>query len=379
MIIHKSTRKYSQPGLILCLFLCFLQFTGVIFPGSLSAQVSGYGTIAGTLLDSETFEPLPTAHIYLSNTTLGTSSNPDGSFEIRNIPPGNYTLVFRFIGYELTDQPVRIREGDFINVGKIAIVPQVHELGSIDVDARRPRDWLRNLRYFESIFIGRSANADKTEIINPEILEFNRVRRSGILHAESAEELHIQNHSLGYELFVMLRYFIWNTNNDSGEYYVSARFVELEPENEQQQKEWEENRLMTYSGSFRHFLQSLLAGTNEQEFQIINGSLKPVRDIYNYKKLIAQLFENYPDPNQAVYQIEIHDPNNPFEILYRNRHLSQIRGRNDDTLKVDSYGNVLNWENIIISGHWHGYRISDLLPDNYEGYELIPRNNAEVN
>ena len=41
-------------------------------------------TITGRVSDSN--GPLPFVNVYLANTTLGASSNNDGSFEILNVP-----------------------------------------------------------------------------------------------------------------------------------------------------------------------------------------------------------------------------------------------------------------------------------------------------
>lgn len=371
--------KSAKQNFTFCVMLSLFVFPDFIVPVVLNAQDKPYGTITGTLVDSNTLEPLPSAHIYLSNTTLGTSSNPDGTFVLGNIPPGNYDLVFQFIGFELIGRSVQIRENDLVELGKITMSPQVHELGSIDVDAQRPRDWLRNLDHFKIAFIGRSKNAEKTTIKNPEILEFNRDRRSGLLHAEAVEELHIENRSLGYEMFITLISFSWNTDLDGGEYFSTIRFVEMEPENEQQKEEWEENRKITYAGSFRHFLQSLVAGTNDLEFRFLNGSIEAADENIEGEDPASQLFYSSLDSGQTVYHMEIHNRNRPFAIRYKNRHRSEIEGLYDNTLLVDRFGNLLNPENITFSGHWSRYRMSDFLPYNYEGYELINSSNSGLN
>lgn len=58
------------------------------------------GTISGTLLDRETKMALPGGNVVLMNTTLGASADLDGHFTILDVPVGNYTVQFSFIGYE---------------------------------------------------------------------------------------------------------------------------------------------------------------------------------------------------------------------------------------------------------------------------------------
>ncbi|MEE9362589.1 MAG: TonB-dependent receptor [Cellulophaga sp.] len=58
------------------------------------------GQIVGKLLDKEvTNEPLAFANILIKGTTIGTTSDFDGLYELNNIAPGNYTLIFSYLGY----------------------------------------------------------------------------------------------------------------------------------------------------------------------------------------------------------------------------------------------------------------------------------------
>lgn len=59
------------------------------------------GTIAGALIDKEANNsPLPFCNILIAGTTMGTSSDFDGKYEIPNVPIGAYKLEFSFTGYE---------------------------------------------------------------------------------------------------------------------------------------------------------------------------------------------------------------------------------------------------------------------------------------
>lgn len=74
--------------------LVLLTFEPVyIYPGTT-------GKISGTVMDSETNEPLPGCNIIIEGTTLGAASNFDGEFFIINIPPGTYTVRASMVGYK---------------------------------------------------------------------------------------------------------------------------------------------------------------------------------------------------------------------------------------------------------------------------------------
>ncbi len=70
----------------------------------LSAQETG--SIAGTITDKEVNnEPLPFANILIKGTTKGTTSDFDGLYEVADLEPGTYTVVYSFVGYETVELP----------------------------------------------------------------------------------------------------------------------------------------------------------------------------------------------------------------------------------------------------------------------------------
>lgn len=82
--------------IFLILFLALLS----LFP-QLNGQVKeNFTTLSGQLLDRQTRDPLSFASIYLSGTTIGTTSNAEGEF-VFHIPADlpNDTLVISLIGY----------------------------------------------------------------------------------------------------------------------------------------------------------------------------------------------------------------------------------------------------------------------------------------
>ncbi|NVM01832.1 MAG: carboxypeptidase-like regulatory domain-containing protein, partial [Candidatus Helarchaeota archaeon] len=72
--------------------LIFLSFNMGIYAGTT-------GKVQGTILDSESNEPLPGVNIMIEGTTLGAATDESGFFFIINIPPGTYSLKASMIGY----------------------------------------------------------------------------------------------------------------------------------------------------------------------------------------------------------------------------------------------------------------------------------------
>jgi len=83
----------------------------------LTAQTTG--KITGKIIDAETGESLPGVNILLLNTRYGAASDGNGDFYIINIPPGNYTVQARMIGYNpvnLENVAVSVNRSSNINI-----------------------------------------------------------------------------------------------------------------------------------------------------------------------------------------------------------------------------------------------------------------------
>ena len=80
----------------------------------LQAQDSEKGAIVGRISDKQMQgEPLPFANVIIKGSTTGATTDFDGLYAIDGIEPGNYTVVFSFIGYETLEVPnVEVKAGE---------------------------------------------------------------------------------------------------------------------------------------------------------------------------------------------------------------------------------------------------------------------------
>ncbi len=72
------------------------------------------GTLKGQIKDVKTGEPLIGATILLKNTNLGAAAGLDGSFQIKNIPSGEYQVQVSYISYKTSTTKVKIENQDVI-------------------------------------------------------------------------------------------------------------------------------------------------------------------------------------------------------------------------------------------------------------------------
>ena len=106
------------------LFIALLLFTHFM------GYTQETGSIVGKLTDKEANnEPLAFANVLIKNTTKGTTSDFDGLYEITGVTPGEYTLVFSFLGYETLEIPNVVVES-----GKVTQINTALGAGSVSLD-----------------------------------------------------------------------------------------------------------------------------------------------------------------------------------------------------------------------------------------------------
>lgn len=89
-------------------------------------------TIKGTVYDANTEETLPATNVFLEGTNKGVTTDVNGGYEIQNVEPGAYTLVVRFIGYQVFKQEIEVSEGETLTID-IALEEDLVDLDEIVV------------------------------------------------------------------------------------------------------------------------------------------------------------------------------------------------------------------------------------------------------
>lgn len=67
-------------------------------------------TISGTVIDTNN-QPLIGANVYITGTTIGTATNSNGEFSIKNITEGNYQICASFSGYKKNRKNIEVKSG----------------------------------------------------------------------------------------------------------------------------------------------------------------------------------------------------------------------------------------------------------------------------
>ncbi len=74
------------------------------------------GQVRGVVVDTTTSEALFGANVWLDGTSLGAATSFDGDYLIQQVPPGSYTLIVRYIGYQTKNIPFTLAAGQTMEI-----------------------------------------------------------------------------------------------------------------------------------------------------------------------------------------------------------------------------------------------------------------------
>lgn len=107
----------------------------------LSFQVNSQtGTISGIVTEKGKTETIPGANIWIEGTSIGSSTDFEGNYSLKNLSPGTYTIKASFISYEtinIENVEVKGNQTTILNI-ELSQVSQM--LKGIDIIARVQRD-----------------------------------------------------------------------------------------------------------------------------------------------------------------------------------------------------------------------------------------------
>jgi outer membrane receptor protein involved in Fe transport len=108
----------------------------LLLPGALYAQ--NVGKVSGSVTDAETGEPLIGCTVIIQETSLGASSDLDGSYYILNVPPGKYNIQASMVGYQKVTQRNIIVNSNKTTNANFILKSSAVQIQEVVVEATRP-------------------------------------------------------------------------------------------------------------------------------------------------------------------------------------------------------------------------------------------------
>ena len=137
-------------------FLQVLLFLGI----TLSAAAQD-ATLKG-LVTSQNNTPLTGATIELNQTTLGTTTDNTGAFELNRVPAGAYRLSISYVGFQTRYVDVSVSANSTKDLGTIQLVEAQEMLGVVSINGKKHNKFTRET----SVSVSKMPLAD---IENPQV------------------------------------------------------------------------------------------------------------------------------------------------------------------------------------------------------------------
>ncbi len=312
------------------------------------AQINGVirNTLSGEVLDGAT--------VFINNSSWQAVADEEGKFILDGIHPGFFELIVYKKGYEIFQSSIRIQSGREYRLN-LSLIPRTK---SKQVNVRQDDVWNGNFLRFEKAFLGHSDSLDQYQIENTQSLQFE-VSGEASLIAKSSIPLIVENNVLGYMMNVYLLHFESNLNKES-QVRAFVNYQPIESGDPDQQSKFEINRLKQYWGSYRHFFQSLVSNTTEEDgFKINNSTHQSIQPSQLVSKAVVE----------GYYNIDLSD-SIKVSYLKQHEHISFFIA--DGIIEVNDYGLPLSANAISVKGSMHEPSIVHKLPINYFPSFSIP-------
>ena len=324
--------------------------------------------IKGRIIEADTKEFIPFAHIFFEGTLNGTTSDENGYFVLKLSEASNKPLIISSVGYK-TKTLTNYSSNSEIT---IALEKNIYMLEDFEILADN-LPTKRKLRMFKAYFLGTSNNAEDTEIINPEVLNFFYDKKTNTLNASATEPIKIDNHALGYRILYYLENF--KASTDNVEYTGNYYFEELPVDKSDEREKILIRRFQTYKGSRLHLIRSIWNNSLKQDgFTLFYTNYKKIKlkevitDLPTGEKIICLspgAIIYYGDMNQSTTYFGDMNQSATYYGDARPSEKSYLLQQENCT-KIDKDGyydpKTVKW-----SGQMSEKRVADLLP-----YEYLP-------
>jgi hypothetical protein len=333
-------------------------------------------SVSGKVVDSATKEPLAFASVFCQNTTLGTTTNKEGSFHL-SLKQGGYDLIITYTGYR--SHLVRISPETKPTGLEIALVKEEKSIEEVVIRSSNEvkNGWEKYGRFFLENFIGSTPFASQTTLLNPEVLKFYYFKRSDKLKVLADSALIISNNALGYNIRYNLDSFLFMYKTDLCSYRGFA-FYEERTASEDSMKTWKANRKKAYLGSRLHFMHSyfdstltdsgfiisLLDKENDKKFNKVTepydstwytavDSLNEA-DIY-FPARISITYTKRPPENEYLKKYKL-----PMNISQQISYIDLL-----EVITIKPNGYYYDQKDWINFGYWSWKNLADQVPNDY--------------
>lgn len=256
------------------------------FPSAFSQKL-----VRGSVIDAEKNIPVARASIFLNNTSVGTTADEEGKFQLY-IPAGKFELIISSVGYQTHNQP--IIANDVTEFLTIKLKLKAPELEAVVIEPFEKNGWDRWGQWFTENFLGTSSYGRESRIKNHEVLRFRNSKKNNSLTVIATAPLIIENKSLGYKITYQLENFRYDFKTRYL-FYAGYPFFQNMDGSDRKKRGWEKARADVYSGSMLQFMRALYRNRIiEEGFEVRrlqkmpNAEKERVRMVYKTSRTVDE-------------------------------------------------------------------------------------------
>ena len=113
--------------------------------------------VSGKVLSAEDKQPIPGVSVFVKEaSTIGTTTNIDGQFTLKNLPANAKTLVFRFVGFQTLEVAIKGAEAN------VVLTPETQRIDEVVVTAMGMKKSEKTLGYAASTVKSENLDMSKT-------------------------------------------------------------------------------------------------------------------------------------------------------------------------------------------------------------------------
>jgi len=208
--------------------------------------------INGCIIDSDDGRPIPSATVFFSNTTMGTTTDLKGNYKLKIPGEGSCTLTVSHVGYQSVVKEIEPGRSSV----EFNVAMQLQELDEVAISAG-VRFRQRDINLFWKTILGKKPSGRTIRATNSDKVYYFYNPQTKILKVTCWEPIQILNYETGYYIHFILNYFLHDYNTGISQWNYQYVFTELDPTNLRQKDIWDKNRERVYDVSITKFIKSL--------------------------------------------------------------------------------------------------------------------------
>jgi len=236
------------------------------------------------IINAEDNSKLASASIFINNSSKGTMSNENGTFNLQGITEKSFDLIVSYTGFVTVSIKITPENiGQFLT---IKMHPRKETMEGVSILVPEKDGWQKWGKFFSETFLGVSDFAKNCSIENPKVMRFFNDKKHDRFTAYSNGSLVIRNKALGYLIKYQLEAFDYDFKTKIVTFSGYTVFEDLKTHSSKKRSRWLKARSEAYYGSMMHFMRAVFSDSVADQGFDVREKIR----IYNTDSLFKRIY-----------------------------------------------------------------------------------------